>query len=447
MNRTSNIASRNWRRKSVSPPAQAVGSCARQRRTSEGRVEAAKYGRNQEHFMSVSSYRRTVSECRPLVDAATKEIFRNNAFRITGLPVDATAGEISRRADKLKVMEDLGAGHSLHKSPFSLRPPPTVDQIRDAIQRLQDPEKRMIDEFFWFWPEEFGRSRMDPAIQALLSGDCDTASKIWTLRESSHSSGTVATHNIAIFWHFTALEREHYTTSADSGEAQEVIAEAHWRNAIKRWRYLLGDKALWDVLDARIRQLNEPRLSKEFGTRMRSAMPLALAKIHGQIALTYVERRRVDLARIQVDLLKQLAPKAEVVEMAADLVLDTAKRRLKSHSQNVKDEAARSPERAATLARTLIAPTLLLFEVIDLFFGDAEYFGKDLLNETLTVCVECAVTYQRKTGDNDAFVDLLERLRPLSDNIELTARISENLRIGKKNLEIELEKKGRASNA
>lgn len=392
----------------------------------------------------MSSYRRAVSECGPLVDAADKDIYRRNAFRIIGVPVDATAAEIGKRADKLRMMEDLGEGYRFHNSPFAIRPPPTMDQIRDAIARLQSPEKRMVDEFFWFWPEEFGRSRMDPAIQALLSGDCDAASAIWTVREST---GTAATHNIAVFWHFTALEREHYDAMADGAKAQESIAETSWRNAIKRWRYLLADQAVWSALDSRVRQLNDPQLSSDFGKRMRSAMPLALAKIHAQVALNCIERQRPFLARTQVELLRELAAREEIVEMAADLVLDKAKRRLQSHSQNVKDEAARSPERAAELARTLIAPTLLLFEIIDLFFGDADYVGKDLLNETASVCVECAVMYQRKTGDNGTFVDLLERLRPISDNAELTARISENLRIGKKNLEIEVATKEGTSNA
>lgn len=378
-----------------------------------------------------------------MVDAADKDIYRKNAFRIIGVPVDATPGEISKRADKLKVMEDLGEGHSFHNSPFAIRPPPTIEQIREALDRLQTPEKRMVDEFFWFWPEEFGRSRMDPAIQALLSGDCDAASAIWAVREST---GTAAMHNIAVLWHFTALEREHYAAIADGGKAQETIAETSWRNAIKRWRYLLADEALWGALDARVRQLNDARLPSEFGKRMRAAMPLALAKIHAQVALIYIERGRPHLARIQVELLRELAPSEEIVEMAADLVLDKAKRRLRSHSQNVKDEAARSPERAAELARTLIAPTLLLFEVIDLFFGEADNLGKDLLDETLSVCVECAVMYQRKTGDNGTFVDLLERLRPINDNAELNTRILENLRIGKKNLEIEVATKEGTSN-
>ena len=62
---------------------------------------------------------RSTSDCKPLIEAATKELFRNNAFRITGLPVDSTAREIGKHADKLKMMEELGHGASAHTAAFA----------------------------------------------------------------------------------------------------------------------------------------------------------------------------------------------------------------------------------------------------------------------------------------------------------------------------------------
>ncbi len=54
------------------------------------------------------------ASCRPLLEAATPELFRANAFRITGLAVDATTREITKHADRLKIMEELGQGESAH---------------------------------------------------------------------------------------------------------------------------------------------------------------------------------------------------------------------------------------------------------------------------------------------------------------------------------------------
>src|SRR6516165_3298688 len=110
-------------------------------------------------------------ECRPLLEAAHINIYRQNPFRITGLPVNASAKAISKHADKLKMMEELGQGQGAHSAAFALDPPPSVDQIRESIQRLKDPEHRIIDEFFWFWPVRYGDGTEDPALQAIMQGD------------------------------------------------------------------------------------------------------------------------------------------------------------------------------------------------------------------------------------------------------------------------------------
>ena len=69
-------------------------------------------------------------ECRPLLEAAHINIYRQSPFRITGLPVDASAKAISKHADKLKMMEELGQGQGANSAAFALSPPPSVDQIR-----------------------------------------------------------------------------------------------------------------------------------------------------------------------------------------------------------------------------------------------------------------------------------------------------------------------------
>src|SRR5262249_34753933 len=141
----------------------------------------------------------TSTEPQPLLDVATKDLYRKNAFRITGLPVDATARDIGKHAEKLKVLAELGQDPQPNAA-FPLRPSPTVEDIRDAIQRLKDPEKRLIDEFFWFWPENFGESRSDAGIQALEKGDLDTAVAIWMSKRKHPVEGVVATHNLALIF-------------------------------------------------------------------------------------------------------------------------------------------------------------------------------------------------------------------------------------------------------
>jgi hypothetical protein len=69
-----------------------------------------------------------------------------------------------------------------------------------------------------------------------------------------------------------------------------------------------------------------------------------------------------------------------------------------------------------------------------LFFGEQEHFQKELFDEVAMTAVNCLVAYQRKTGDNETFVKLLERALPLAESIEVRRRIEENIGIGKGNL-------------
>src|SRR5262245_22360126 len=80
-----------------------------------------------------------------LLRAAQPDLFRMNAFRVTGLPVDATAQQIARQADKLRMAEKFG-NRSGSSHALAIDPPPTADDIRKALQRLHDPALRIIDE-------------------------------------------------------------------------------------------------------------------------------------------------------------------------------------------------------------------------------------------------------------------------------------------------------------
>jgi len=61
-------------------------------------------------------------------------------------------------------MEKLGHGEIAGAGAFARRPPPTLDEIREALQRLKDPEKRIVDEFFCF-----GRRNLERASLMLRS--------------------------------------------------------------------------------------------------------------------------------------------------------------------------------------------------------------------------------------------------------------------------------------
>lgn len=191
-----------------------------------------------EREVEQTTRRRGAGGCKPLLDAATKDLFRKNAFRITGLPVDAPPRVVSKHVKDLMVRVEVGQDEQAQTAALAMTPPPTLEEIHEAIKKLKDPERRLIDEFFWFWPLEAENTIPDPALEVLASGNADAALKIWAANEANLSRGVVATHNIALFWQLRALDLE--TSNARS----EVVAPAEqleFPSLVARQKILLVD--------------------------------------------------------------------------------------------------------------------------------------------------------------------------------------------------------------
>ena len=173
-----------------------------------------------------------------LLNAARPDLFRVNGFRITGLGVGAGAQAITRQVDRMRMAEKYGAAAERNgNGPLPLEPPPDADTLRAAIQRLRDPEIRLIDEFFWFWPQNPGGNSDDEALNALGRGEEDEAVAIWTKQEKQSDLGYIAIHNMAVLSHVKALDLE-ISHRFMNGKASTWIA--------RRWRIGWAERVgLW----------------------------------------------------------------------------------------------------------------------------------------------------------------------------------------------------------
>jgi hypothetical protein len=432
-----------------------------------------------------TTQRRGPAYCKPLLDAATKDLFRNNAFRITGLSVEATPREETTRADKLKLMEELGQGATLHTGAVALNPPPTLDQIRDAIKNLKNPARRLIDEFFWFWPRERGRTTLDPALEALASGNADAALQIWMANETNPTSGVVATHNIALYWQLKALDLEtdnagpdvngpvaqqeftsilrgacspnppaaagvvassgphagagvsggHSTGRREADRAPEEMLEKCWRNSLKRWKYLTSDDLLWDKVAARVRHIDDPQLTG-FVESMRATLPDALAKLNAELALSHAEKGRTYMAKMHVQFLREGTEGPTRLEKAAELVLAPTKARLKEQINRAQERAKNNREDAASAARELLQQAQSALALYDLFFGKDNDLRNDLFDEVASACNRLQIDYYKATGDDRTCLDILKSLLPFATSTDLRQLIEKDISETRARLEL-----------
>jgi hypothetical protein len=371
------------------------------------------------------------SECQALYDAATPEIFLNNAFRITGLPIDATARDIAKHLAQRKLRAELGEPESARSSPFTREAPPSIEQVRDAEQKLRNPEERVVDEIFWFWPVDKQGCKSDVALHALAAGDTSTAEQLWKSLESSPESGSAAIHNVAIRWHLTALSLERQWNSRKGDDkAREALTKC-WNYALKRWDHLLSDSDFWGFVSARVKALDDPRLSTAFVDRLRDAMPGALANINVSLTLKHVENDEADLVVMHVRLMRasRLGPAGS--NEFGTKVLSESKKRIRQHIQSAQQHLATSPATALDAARDLVAILTKYANLFSIAGLSQDNAANDILDEGAAVCMNCAVRANKQTSDDSAFVDVLVRVLEVSRSSATRERAQKNLEAGR----------------
>ena len=380
------------------------------------------------------------ADCKPLIAAATRNLFRKNVFRITGLSIDATISEATRHADKLKMMVELNQHQNTHRSAFPLDPPPSIDDIREALQKFKDPENRLIDEFFWFWPEEFGDGKSDPAIQALAKGDSNAAFAIWEKKANASSNGIVAKHNLAIGFHLLSIEMAELTIGRVSTEEYLDKTTEYLKSSVRKWGRIVEEETLWEKVADRIRQLNEPSLSTGFARRMRGSLSEALGKIDADLILAWIESGKSKQAKELVQYIREKSQRALGFNRASERVLLPLKNRLKERIRQALEQAEKSPAGAKDAALDLIKQSRQTLDIFDVFFDKQNDYRNDVFDEFVSACNRIQIIYHRETTNDAGCLEILKVILPLVTSAELKQIIEKDInetcvRLGHKELE------------
>jgi hypothetical protein len=381
------------------------------------------------------SRKAVVDHCQPLLEASTPTVYRHNAFRITGLAVDSTPREIKRRIDDLKAAHEMGDADEEHTHAFALAPPPTMEHIREAAQRLNDPERRIIEEFFWFWPDEWGDGKNDAGLRALLNGDKDTAFKKWMEALADHhgQASVIAKHNLAAMYQLVALDSEHYALTAELESDQHETISKYWRTCFRWWEELTEDEAFWSLVADRIRMLDDPRLTTGFVRRMRMTLPEAMDKINAMLAIAFIERGKHQLAEKHVEYMVETHQGQDDVAGTMVLVASPLLQRIKTAIEQADTAARSSASSAQHAAKNLLHVATQPIRILRKFFPPNDVALADTCNAVAYACLKCERAYARATEDWQTSIAILEEAKQMAISREAIEEVTEALRLAKQN--------------
>ncbi|MEA3401469.1 MAG: hypothetical protein U9R79_09550 [Armatimonadota bacterium] len=372
--------------------------------------------------------------CEALLELARPEIYCENPFRLLEVPIDASSRDISRRSRRQQIMEKYGGGgRQGTASGLSLQLSAEEDQVQAAQQRLRDPERRLIDELFWIWPEEPGKSKRDQAIMALGRGDLNEAGRLWREREEAGDSDGVATHNLAVIYHVLALDWELRALEASITAEQRKRQHAYWKQALPRWQELEKKEFFWSRLADRVRELNDPRLTTGTARRIRTSLPVALLLINAQLGLRAARAGDRNWAREHAKLIWNSGWGQEAIDEALSRALRPLRDRVKSLCQQARTNSDADPAGGDAVVQELIHGTRQPLRIMDYMLPRGNPMRQAAHDEVANAALEVQVKFGRETEDWQRSEELLKSAAAVAEGQATRERLEDNLNTVREN--------------
>lgn len=349
---------------------------------------------------------------------ADPELYRRNAFRLCGLPVDADPRQVRRRTQEVRAAGQLGLPPPGRPALLAPDPAPDSAAVEEALARLRNPARRIVEELFWFWPS--------PDVALDGSHDPHALRRSWDrlvdTAPAADSRRSIAIHNLAVFAHTMALDR--------GDRRSEIKRERDWQQVYRYWRMVVADDGCWTWLAGRIRTIDDPRLPAGACQEIRKALPAALLGVHATVTIGLVEAGEHALAGNH----RSLMAASGFATATVDKALAAAAR--------IRDRCARTRTVTGDLAAlddasaSLLADTGDDLRILRIALGDGHPVTTGLSDEVAERVNICAVRYANLTLDHTRSsrirhlrraLDHLARARQLAASRHARAPIEENL--------------------
>jgi hypothetical protein len=383
-----------------------------------------------------------------LLELATPELYERNAFRLLEVHVEATDRDLSKR----KQVMEVAARNKLPVPAGPCRilprtPAPDDHEIRECSHSIQDAERRLAHEFFWFWPLAVGQAGNDACLRQLHQGDNDGPANTWRNHEQSHEEGPASKHNLAILYHFSALEVERTllngnqppekssTTTPEQETAKAADADRYWAEASKYWKMVAVEQSCWSRVVSRIRAMDDKSLTTGAARRMEKRLPVALTLINARLAIRFQQTGKSHHAKRQVTRLRSAGFTTEAVDEALRIAVEPTRSAIKTQCDTAKKDAEADPAQADAGAQRLLEQTAEPLALLDLLLAEDNPARIAEHDQVALAALSCVISYGNKTDNWKRALELLDRLAPLAASTAGKERIAKEKKTVQGNFE------------
>ncbi len=382
-----------------------------------------------------------VDEDSMLMQLCTENVYNDNIFHLLNLQTTATPRQIRRRREDLESAHEMGEetwkrefGHLLGN-----RPVPTFEEVRTAFEHLEDPECRIVSEFFWMWPLD----EDDIALKELAKGRRSTAIKIWEQSALGFGEKRLeAQHNLAVLYQFYAIDAELQAIDLDDdppADFHKTMCD-YWERSFEYWEKLADNDDFWGVFEVRMRKFDDPRLSGDFTRRFRQQFPIAFDNINAQIAARYAKASRFDEAKRHIDYMARTMSGLDDIQENMNIIFIPIEQRVKMLVDGYDDKVKANPKSGLEYANKLLEDTEEIRHVAEGMLKDGQRIKTGLFTSIVSACNRYQVQYGNKTEDWKSCLELLTRLKDIACTPESKKVVDGNIETVKNNIDYEKRK-------
>ena len=205
------------------------------------------------------------------------------------------------------------------------------------------------------------------------------------------------------------------------------ICSRYWKGAYKEWRELLENETFWSQMAARIRELNDPRLTTGIARRIRYSLPKAVFQINALLTVRAAEINDEAACNYHIQLAREFGFGKKFFNNIMHEAVSAISKRINIRCASVADKTKEDSKNANNVARNLLAETRSLLKAIDMLLPKDSLKRESLHDVVAEAGRSCAVVYGKETGNFDECLEISREILQVVGSKSLRKLIKEDI--------------------